>query len=99
MFAHQVIEGHAQGQMEVVVEEVEGAAADEGLDLLMRDRMRVVLVVAVADQSRVRVDLDHQMLVDVVHTHATVMVVVAGRQGHGDGDLFDVADLHVTLLL
>ncbi len=50
----------------------------------------MVLVVPVAHQAIVRADLHDEVLVDVVHARASVVVLVALGQGHGDGDDFNI---------
>jgi len=80
--------------VEVVVQKVEGAFADQRVDQGLGHGIRVVFVVSVAYQAVVGVDLDYQVLVYIVHAHAAGVVVVARGQGHGDGYLFDVGDFH-----
>ena len=93
VLAHDVAEGHPQGNVEVVEEEVEWVATDQRLDFAIRNRGRV-LVVAVANQAVVGVHLDDHMLIYVAHAHAPGVIVVTRRQGNGHRDGFDVGDLH-----
>ena len=93
VLAHDVVQRHPQGQVEVVVEEVERVAPDQRLDHAVGD-IGVVLVVAVAHQAVVGVHFHDYVLVHIVHAHAPGVVVVARGQGHGHGDYLDVGDLH-----
>ena len=73
---------------------VEGAGADQGIDLVLGHGIGVVFVGAVAHQAIVGGYLGDEVLVDIEHAHSTGVIVVACGEGHGDGNLFDLGDFH-----
>ena len=93
MLPHHIVHRHAQGKVQLVLDEVERVTTDQPLHIGLGD-LGMVLTIPVAHQPVVRVDLHHHVLVHVVHTDRAVVLLVALSQRHRNRNHFDVGDLH-----
>ena len=93
VFAHGIVERHAKGGAEVVVEEVERAVVHDGVHLCVVDGPAFFLT-SVADNAVVGGDPYCTVLIDVVHPKPAGFVLVAPGQRYRDRDDVDVRDFH-----
>ena len=94
VFAHDIVERHAKGHIEIIVQKVKRIAANQRFDFLGCNR-RTIFVIAIANQPVIRMNFDHHMLIDIIHTRASVMVIVAFCQWHRNRDDFNIGDFHL----
>ena len=99
-YAHDIVERAEQtgaAGAAIVVDEVEGTLADEvGDGVFGRDGVGSHASVAIAGDAGVGVDFVDDAAVDAVEVDSAGGV--AGGEFGGDGDDFDVGDLHGALL-